>query len=119
MEYASFCYESVQAAIQKLRSSFESHMKKGKWLPAISNYKQAYKNLCISSTKCKQTGKGSLCYSKLIYVHFRPNKSMLQELRILFTCISTLEKLEHMSSMVTWKIACRLHLPPQCHCNTA
>ena len=119
MEYIGFCYESVQAAIQKLRSSFESHMKKGKWLPAISNYKQAYKNLCISSTKCKQTGKGSLCYSKSIYVHFRPNKSMLQELWILFTCVSTLEKLEHMSSMVTWKIACRLHLPPQCHCNMA
>ena len=32
------------------------------------NYKQLYKDPCVSSIKLKQTMKGLLCYSKLIYV---------------------------------------------------
>ena len=43
-------------------------------------------NLCVSSTKLKQTMKGSLCYSKSIYIHLRLNRSILQELWIFFAC---------------------------------
>ena len=67
----------------------ESCMKKGKWWSATCNYKQLYKSLCVSSTKLKQLMKGSLCYSESIYVQFRLNKSILQELWIFFACMYT------------------------------
>ena len=67
----------------------ESCMKKWKWWSAICNYKQPYKSLCVSSTKLRQTMKGSLCYSESIYVEFRLNKSILQELWIFFACMYT------------------------------
>ena len=44
----------------------ESCMKKGKWWTAICNYKQPYKNPCVSSTKLIQGIKYSLCYSESI-----------------------------------------------------
>ena len=51
-------------------------MKKGKWRSEIYNYKQLYKNPCVSSTKVKQIMKGSLCYSESIYVHFKLSESI-------------------------------------------
>ena len=71
----------------------ESCMKKGKWWLVICYYKQPYKNPCVSFIKLKQSVKDSLCYSELIYIHFRPNKlTILQELWIFFACIMTLRK---------------------------
>ena len=71
----------------------ESCMKKWKWWSAICNYKQLYKSLCVSFTKLRQTMKGSLCYSELIYVQFRLNKSILQELwSLLCVYVATLRK---------------------------
>ena len=64
-------------------------MKKGKWRSEIYNYKQLYKNPCVSSTKVKQTMKGSLCYSESIYVHFKLSESILQEQWIFFACVYT------------------------------
>ena len=52
----------------------ESCMKEGKWWLAICYYKQPHKNPCVSSIKLKQSIKDSLCYSELIYIHFRPNE---------------------------------------------
>ena len=65
----------------------ESCAKKGKWRSEIYNYKQLYKNPCVSSTKVKQTMKGSLCYSKSIYVYFKLSESILQELWIFFVWV--------------------------------
>ena len=65
---------------------------------------------CVSSTKLKQTMKGSLRYSESIYVHFRLNKAiMLQELWIFFACVYT-KKMS--TTTVTWKIVCHWLLPP-------
>ena len=65
-------------------------MKKGKWLLAICNYKQPYKNP-VFSTKFKLSRNDSLCYSKSIDVYFKPNKFILLE-RIFFVCVMTLTK---------------------------
>ena len=51
-----------------------------KWRSEIYNYKQLYKNPCVSSTKVKQTMKGALCYSESIYVYFKLSESILQKL---------------------------------------
>ena len=65
----------------------ESCMKKGKRWSAICNYKQLFKNPCVSSTELKQIMIVSPCYSESIYVHFSLNKSILKELWIFFACI--------------------------------
>ena len=64
-------------------------MKKGKWRSEIYNYKQLYKNPCVSSTKVKQAMKGSLSYNKSIYVHFKLSEYILQELWAFFVCVYT------------------------------
>ena len=63
-------------------------MENGDWQHAITN-SSTFKNPCVSLTKLKQTMKGSLCYSESNYVHFRLNKSILQELWIFFVCVYT------------------------------
>ena len=53
--------------------------------------------------------KGTLSYSESIYVQFRLNKCILQELWILFACIYT-KKMS--TTTVTWKILCHWLLAP-------
>ena len=56
-------------------------------------------NPCVSSTKFKQTMKGSLRYSESIYVHFGLNKAILQELWIFFACVYTQENVYNYSDL--------------------
>ena len=85
----------------------ESCVKKRKWRSKIYNYKQLYKNPCVSSTKVKQTMKGSLCYSESIYVHFKLSESILQD----SLHASTLRKHVY-NYTVTWKIVRHWLLAP-------
>ena len=91
----------------------ESCMKKGKWWPAICNYKQPYKNLCASSTKLKQSWKDSLCYSKSINVHFQAKQTYITGI-VNLLCLrnDTKESWTVSSTTVILKIICCWHLAP-------
>ena len=95
----------------------ESCMKKGKWWSVVSNYKQLYKNPCVTSTQLKQIVNGSLCYSETIYIHFSPNKSILKELWMFFACVY----IEKLCLQLWWlgksSVIGFSHL--QCYCNAA
>ena len=95
----------------------ESCVKKRKWRSEKYNYKQLYKNPCVSSTKVKQIMKGSLCYSESIYVHFKLSESILQEVWIYFACVYTKKVCLQLQCLGKSYVIGFSHL--QCHCNVA
>ena len=75
----------------------------GKMVTSNIQLQTALYNLCVSSMKLKQSRKDTLCYSKSIDVHFRPNKPILW---IFFVCVynNTTESWNMSTTTVTWKI---------------
>ena len=98
----------------------ESCMKKEKWWPAICNYKQPFKIPCVPSMKSKQSVIDLLCYSILNYVHFRPNKPMLQEFMDLLCMRNDARNAEtYIYNYSDWKIACHWRLTLLMRCSYA
>ena len=73
MEWIGFCSESVPAGIQKLWPSFR-HEERKMMVSVMQLQTVLLKSLCFFY-EAKKSIKDSLCYSKLICVQFRPNKS--------------------------------------------